>query len=90
MRGRAVHDVNAPRRVAGVTIDRLKCFSQERCVDIAPQVFSLDAEAISTVGDISLTDDATLLSAARACPMQAISIWGSNANQLYPETETQW
>jgi ferredoxin len=78
------------RRISKVSVDRTKCFSQEQCVATAPQVFSLDAEQISTVGDIALADDETLLAAARACPVQAISVFDQEGNQLYPELRVSW
>ncbi len=72
------------RKIATVMVDRPRCFSHEKCVIIAPQVFSMDYEDISVAGDISKVDDATLLRAARACPMYAIIVLDDQGNQIYP------
>ena len=73
------------RTIAKVTVDRSLCFSHEQCSLVAPEVFSLDDDAISTVGDITLVDDETLLQAAQACPAAAISVYDADGNQLYPK-----
>jgi ferredoxin len=83
-------DQKPERLVAKVSVDRAKCFSQEQCVATAPQVFSLDQEQISTVGDIALANDETLLAAAQACPVQAILVFDQQGNQLYPATQVTW
>jgi ferredoxin len=83
-------DPTPPRRVARVVVDRARCFSHEQCVATAPQVFALDAEQISTVGDIRLADDDTLLAAARACPVQAIFVFDADGRQVYPEPRITW
>jgi ferredoxin len=72
-------------RIAKVEIDRSKCLSNGYCVDIAAQVFSLDDDFISVVGNISLADDSTLMEAARTCPSVAIIVKDEEGNQLYPE-----
>lgn len=74
-------------RIAKVEIDRNKCLSNGYCVDIAEEVFSLDDDFISIVGDISKTDGATLLEAAKACPSVAIIVKDSDGKQIYPEVE---
>ena len=40
--------------VMRVEVDRHRCFSHARCIAIAPEIFSLDDQAISIVGDIRL------------------------------------
>jgi ferredoxin len=76
-------------KVTRVTVDRTLCFSHERCIRTAPDVFSIDDEGISIVGDIHNADDDTLLAAAFACPVQAIFVFDADDNQLYPE-ELAW
>jgi ferredoxin len=78
------------RRVAKVVVDRNLCFSHEQCVATAPEVFSLDEESISTVGDISRVDDDTLSSAAEYCPVQAIFLYDGDGNQIYPADSVSW
>jgi ferredoxin len=72
-------------QIGRVEVDRARCFAHERCVAIAPEVFALDEEAISTVGDIAKADDDTLRQAAAACPMEAIFVYDGDGNQIYPE-----
>jgi ferredoxin len=57
-----------------ILIDRSICAGYGACVDLAPDVFELDAsgEASLRVGD---TDDRGVLEAADACPMGAISVF---------------
>lgn len=73
------------RSVGRVTVDRTRCFSHERCVLVAPQVFSIDDEGISVPGDIEQASDAMLLHAAEACPVQAIFVFDREGTQIFPE-----
>ncbi len=55
-----------------ITIDRLKCRGVRNCASIAPDVFDIDAEFKAVVLDPRGDDDATILKAAKFCPVQAI------------------
>ncbi len=62
-------------------IDEGSCIAQGDCVETAPQAFELDDHA-RVIG--SAPDD-LLLEAARACPVEAITIVDSDSGeQLYP------
>ena len=64
-----------------VEIDEGACAAHGDCVDIAPQVFALDAFA-SVVGE---GPDDLLLAAAEACPSVAIRLVDTETSEpIYP------
>ena len=64
-----------------VEIDEGACAAHGDCVDIAPQVFALDAFA-RVVGD---GPDDLLLAAAEACPSVAIRLVDTETSEpIYP------
>ena len=56
-----------------ILIDRSLCSGFGACADLAPQIFELDGEGLASVR-VGTSDDATVLDAAAACPMAAISV----------------
>jgi ferredoxin len=63
------------------TIDEANCIAQGDCVELVPDVFQLD-DVARVVG--SGPDD-LVLTAARECPVEAISIVDSETGmQVYP------
>ena len=59
-----------------IEIDLLACVGFAECAKTAPAVFRLDELANqSTVVDASGADDETVLAAAEACPVSAISLY---------------
>jgi len=65
-------------------VDRDTCIGAASCVGVAPDVFQLDEEFKSTVVDPDAADDDTLMQAAEACPVQAITLLDDEGNQVYP------
>lgn len=64
-----------------VRIDEGSCIAQGDCVETAPEAFELDDHARV----IGRAPDEVLLEAARACPVEAITILDSaSGEQLYP------
>lgn len=62
-------------------IDRSSCIAQGDCVELVPQVFQLDDFA--TV--VGTGPDDLILTAAKECPVEAISIVDSETGeQVYP------
>jgi ferredoxin len=62
-------------------IDESSCIAQGDCVDLVPEVFKVDDRA--TV--IGTGPDELILTAARECPVAAISIVDSETGaQVYP------
>jgi ferredoxin len=58
-------------------IDESACSAHGDCVDIAPEVFSLE-ETAAVIGD---GPDALILEAAEACPALAISVIDSETGE---------
>ena len=56
-----------------ITIDRSLCSGFGACVDSSPSVFQLEAGGIATT-TVRETDDPSVLDAAAACPMGAITV----------------
>jgi len=67
-----------------ITIDRSLCAGYGDCVGLAPDVFEQDAEHISVVIDPEGADDETILDAARACPVDAITVVDEHGDQDWP------
>ncbi len=74
------------RVIAGlrVRIDRTICVGFGDCVKASPEAFALDEEnvAIFAAPD-SVTRDA-LLRACASCPVDALTVWGEDGQQLVP------
>jgi ferredoxin len=67
-----------------ITIDRRMCTGYAECVGIAPEVFRLGDDNISVVVDPEGADDEAVLDAARACPMDAITVTDQYDDRLWP------
>jgi ferredoxin len=67
-----------------IKIDRNLCSSYGECVGLAPEVFALDQEQISVVTDPEGADDESVLDAARACPVDAITLVDEHGDQVWP------
>jgi len=57
-----------------IRINRALCSGFAECVGIAPEVFMLGDDKISIVLDAEAADDEAVLDAARACPVDAITL----------------
>jgi ferredoxin len=67
-----------------VTINKARCIGSGDCVETAPTVFQLDADGKSEVINMSGAPDASILSAARSCPVKAITVADDSGAQLFP------
>ena len=76
----------AERRIGDlrVRIDRLLCVGFGDCVEAAPSAFALDAEGLAVFVRPHSVDRETLLQACEACPVDALSVWGADGEQLVP------
>ena len=64
------------------TIDPAACAAHGDCVELAPQVFTLDGDFAEVIGK---GDDAAVLAAAEACPSVAIVVTdAATGEQVYP------
>lgn len=67
-----------------IVIDRVKCQGIGACVSAAPDVFEIDSEGKAIVINTEGADDDTILAAAEACPLEAISIYDGEDELVYP------
>lgn len=65
-------------------IDRSLCVGFGDCVDVAPEAFALDEENIVILVDPERVDRERLIKACDACPVDAITVWDANGEQLVP------
>ena len=73
------------RMIAGlrVRIDRTLCVAFETCVDLAPDVFRLDAEGIITFVDASGgAPRERLIEACKSCPVDALSLFDEDGEMV--------
>jgi ferredoxin len=67
-----------------IRINRSLCSGYGECVGIAPEVFMLGHDRISVVLDADAADDEAVLDAARACPVDAITLIDQYHDQVWP------
>lgn len=67
-----------------IVVDREKCQGIGACVGAAPDVFEIDGEGKATVRNAEGADDETVVLAAEACPLEAISVFDEDGEQIYP------
>lgn len=74
------------RRRLLVEVDWGRCIGAATCVSCAPAVFRLNPNRIAEVIDdaLDVVDEATLLEAARSCPVDAIFVETEDGKQLWP------
>ena len=68
-----------------IKIDRSVCTGYAECVGIAPEVFLLGDDNVSIVVDPEGADDEAILDAARACPVDAITLVDEFEEQVWPQ-----
>lgn len=67
-----------------IRIDRSLCSGYAECVGLAPEVFMLGEDKVCVVLDADGTDDEAILDAARACPVDAITLIDQYQDQVWP------
>lgn len=67
-----------------IVVDREKCQGIGACVGTAPDVFEIDNEGKAVVINAEGADDDTVLAAAEACPLEAISLYDEEGERVYP------
>jgi ferredoxin len=78
-----VSDSPPPRRLV-IEVDWGRCIGAATCVSCAPAVFRLNANRIAEVIDPAAADEATILAAARSCPVDAIYVETEAGEILWP------
>ncbi len=74
------------RVVAGlrVRIDRTLCVGFGDCVKESPEAFALDQENVAVFATPDSVARAVLLRACGSCPVDALTVWGDDGQQLVP------
>jgi ferredoxin len=67
-----------------ITVNKTRCIGSGDCVETAPAVFQLDADGKSEVVNASGAGDSVIVSAARSCPVKAITVVDEAGVQLFP------
>jgi ferredoxin len=65
-------------------VDRSLCTGYAECVGIAPEVFALGGDNVCLIMDPEAADDEVVLDAARACPVDAITVIDEYEEQVWP------
>ena len=80
-------DEQDQERVVGglrVRIDRTLCVGFGDCVTAAPDAFVLDGEDIVIFHAPESVDRECLLRACESCPVDALTVWDENGDQIVP------
>lgn len=68
-----------------IQIDRTLCVGFGDCVTEAPQGFQMDGEDIVVFGEApEAVERESLLRACETCPVDALTAWDDDGNQLVP------
>lgn len=67
-----------------VRIDRTLCVGFGDCVKAAPDAFALDEDDVAIFVAPETIERAVLLDACAACPVDAITVWDAEGNQIIP------
>jgi len=68
-----------------ISVNKNKCIGSSDCIETAPAVFALDGEGKSEVINPTGAPDATIVLAARSCPVKAITVVDeATGEQLFP------
>ncbi len=68
-----------------VTVDRNLCIGAATCIAVAPKTFVLDDEAKAIILDSAVQEtDMTIIEAAKACPVAAITIEDETGKKVFP------
>jgi ferredoxin len=68
-----------------VCIDRSLCVGFGDCVTEAPDAFALDEEGVAVFVSPEKVTRERLLRACELCPVDAITVWDADGNQIVPE-----
>ena len=67
-----------------VRIDRTLCVGFGDCVTEAPEAFTLDEEGVAVFVAPERVERERLLRACELCPVDAITVWDAEGNQIVP------
>ena len=67
-----------------IVVDRSKCQGIGACVGASPDIFQIDGEGKAIVIKTDGASDDAVLEAAEACPIEAITLYDEDGEQVYP------
>ena len=67
-----------------VRIDRSLCVGFGDCVTEAPEAFVLDEDGVAVFVSPERVERERLLRACELCPVDAITVWDAEGNQIVP------
>jgi ferredoxin len=67
-----------------ISIDRNLCSGYGECIGLAPDVFEHDQFSICVVTDPEGASEEAVLDAARACPVDAITLVDEYGDRVWP------
>jgi ferredoxin len=67
-----------------ITVNKVRCIGSGDCVETAPAVLQLDDEGKAEVVNATGAGDPVIVSAARSCPVKAITVVDEAGVQLFP------
>ena len=67
-----------------VRIDQTLCVGFGDCLEEAPEAFRLNEEGVATFTRPETVAHQRLLRACEACPVDALTVWDGQGNQLVP------
>jgi ferredoxin len=68
-----------------IRIDRETCIATGNCIKVAPEVFEFDDEKITSFKlHLEEIDNERLIEACSVCPVDALSVFKDNGEQIVP------
>ena len=78
-------DTKTTKTGTTLTVDQDLCIGAATCVAVAPSVFQLNNDGKAYILDPDSVDEATMLQAAKSCPVNAIIIKDKDGNVIWPK-----
>ena len=72
-------------RIGKIEVVRHLCIGAASCTALAQNTFELDQGAKAVIIDPKGNSDEDILEAAKSCPTDAIIVFDTNGNQIWPE-----
>lgn len=74
-----------PKKIGRVEINKETCIGAGACEATSPKVFKVNNEGKAELLDQKADTDENILAAAKACPVQAITVYDEDGKQIFPE-----
>lgn len=67
-----------------ITVDEDECIGCGECAETAPNTYEVNDDNIAEVKDAAGDEEETIIEAAKACPVEAITVVNDQGEQLAP------